>query len=78
MTLGQRLKDARQTRGWTQKRLAEIITRRRTRRIIGLESLANNISKWERGVSLPSLPGLVDIAGAFSLTPSELLKGVQV
>lgn len=33
------------------------------------------VSKWERGVSMPSIPLLMPLANLFDFTVTELLKG---
>ena len=33
------------------------------------------VSKWERGVSMPSIPLLMPLANLFDITVTELLKG---
>lgn len=59
----QKLKDLRQLRGWSQGQLALKI---------GVE--ANRVSKYERGVMLPTLELLVRIADAFGVSIDTLLR----
>ena len=61
-TLGAFVARVRAERGLTQRQLAE-----------RLYVSATTVSKWERGLSLPSVPLLVPLAGALGLSISELM-----
>ena len=61
--IGRRLADLRKAAGLTQARLAEAV------------DLSNEaISRLERGVTMPSVETLVNIAEALSVEPKELLE----
>lgn len=47
--LGERIKDARERRGWTQQEVADALTRQRGGRTVGVRS----VGRWERGESVP-------------------------
>lgn len=66
MTLGERLKQLRADKQWTQPQAAEAI---------GIEQ--SYLSKLENDKSLPSAEILTDILNAFSLTVRQLLEGVD-
>ena len=61
--MGGRLRTARRTAGLTQKQLAEQL---------GVESIT--VSRWERGVTTPSLPRLRRIAELTETTVSDLVR----
>jgi transcriptional regulator with XRE-family HTH domain len=61
--LGARLRTARRSAGLTQRQLAEAI---------GVESIT--VSRWERGVTTPSLPRLRRIAELTETTVSDLVR----
>lgn len=61
--MGGRLRTARRSAGLTQKQLAEAI---------GVESIT--VSRWERGVTSPSLPRLRRIAEMTETTVSDLVR----
>ena len=61
-TLGAFVARVRAERGLTQRQLAE-----------RLYVSDKTVSKWERGLSLPSVPLLVPLAGALGLSISELM-----
>lgn len=61
-TLGAFVARVRTARGLTQRQLAE-----------RLYVSDKTVSKWERGLSLPSVPLLVPLAGALDLSISELM-----
>lgn len=61
-TLGAFVARVRTARGLTQRQLAE-----------RLYVSDKTVSKWERGLSLPSVPLLVPLAGALGLSISELM-----
>lgn len=61
--VGARLRTARLSRGLTQKQLAEAL---------GVESIT--VSRWERGVTTPSLPRLRRIAELTQTTVSDLVR----
>lgn len=61
--LGGRLRTARRSAGLTQKQLAEAL---------GVESIT--VSRWERGVTTPSLPRLRRIAEITETTVSDLVR----
>lgn len=61
--MGGRLRTARRSAGLTQKQLAEEL---------GVESIT--VSRWERGVTTPSLPRLRRIAELTETTVSDLVR----
>jgi len=61
--VGGRLRTARRSAGLTQKQLAEAL---------GVESIT--VSRWERGVTSPSLPRLRRIAEITETTVSDLVR----
>jgi transcriptional regulator with XRE-family HTH domain len=61
--LGARLRTARRASGMTQKQLADQL---------GVESIT--VSRWERGVTTPSLPRLRRIAELTDTTVSDLVR----
>jgi transcriptional regulator with XRE-family HTH domain len=61
--LGARLRTARRSSGMTQKQLADRL---------GVESIT--VSRWERGVTTPSLPRLRRIAELTDTTVSDLVR----
>lgn len=60
--ISEKIKNLRQTRGWTQAELA---------RRIGITR--NGINSWEQGLSTPSPASLVDLAKIFSVSTDYLL-----
>jgi transcriptional regulator with XRE-family HTH domain len=61
--VGVRLRASRRAAGLTQKQLAEAI---------GVEAIT--VSRWERGVTMPSLPRLRHIAEITETTVSDLVR----
>jgi transcriptional regulator with XRE-family HTH domain len=61
--VGARLRVARRTAGLTQKQLADQL---------GVESIT--VSRWERGVTTPSIPRLRRIADITQTTVSDLVR----
>jgi len=61
--VGGRLRTARRSAGLTQKQLAEAL---------GVESIT--VSRWERGVTTPSLPRLRRVAEMTETTVSDLVR----
>jgi len=49
--IGQRIKDERRRRGWTQEKLARV-----------LRVSIKTVSEWERGIALPGMPSRVKLA----------------
>jgi transcriptional regulator with XRE-family HTH domain len=64
--LGARLRMARRASGLTQKQLAEALD---------VESIT--VSRWERGVTTPSLPRLRQIAELTDTTVSDLVRALD-
>lgn len=64
ISIGHRIKEIRRSKGWTQAKLAEVS---------GIEP--SNISHIERAATKLSLPTLVNIANALSVTLDELAYG---
>lgn len=64
MTLGQRIKEEREKRQWTQDYLAETLNVSR-----------QAISKWEVGSAYPDIDRLVQISNLFDITLDSLIKG---
>lgn len=67
LQFGERVRSLRTTRGWSQELLAEEA---------GLHR--NYVGGLERGERNVSLVNIGKLAAAFGVTPSELLKGVEV
>jgi DNA-binding XRE family transcriptional regulator len=63
--LGERLREQRIARGWTQKQMAD-----------RLSNHAARVSMWEQGKHLPDLLTVHRYASAFDMTVSQLLDGV--
>jgi transcriptional regulator with XRE-family HTH domain len=61
--VGDRLRTARRSAGLTQKQLADDL---------GVESVT--VSRWERGVTTPSLPRLRRVAELTGTTTSDLVR----
>lgn len=61
--LGDRIKEARRQKGWTQAQLGAMVS-----------SDAKYVSRIERGKSQPSLSMVVDIANALEKSPNYLLQ----
>ena len=64
MILGQRIKEEREKRQWTQDYLAETLNVSR-----------QAISKWEVGSTFPDIDRLVQISNLFGITLDSLIKG---
>lgn len=64
MILGQRIKEEREKRQWTQDYLAETLNVSR-----------QAISKWEVGSTYPDIDRLVQISNLFGITLDSLIKG---
>lgn len=64
MILGQRIKEDREKRQWTQDYLAETLNVSR-----------QTISKWEVGSTYPDIDRLVQISNLFGITLDSLIKG---
>lgn len=63
MTLGQRIKEEREQRQWTQDYLAETLNVSR-----------QAVSKWESDNSYPDIDRLVQISNLFNVTLDSLIK----
>ena len=65
---GTLIRELREMRGWTQKDLG---ARMRT---------ANhaNVSNWERGIHVPSLESIFQIAEAFEVPPHTLVEEIEM
>jgi transcriptional regulator with XRE-family HTH domain len=61
--LGQRIKELRQTRGWSQEELAE-----------RMESGAKYVSSLERGRENPTLEMLINVARTLKVEPVDLFN----
>ena len=66
--LGQRLRDLRESKGYTQRDVAKLFS---------MPSIGGRISDWELGHHEPTLNTLRCYAKAFGITLSELLEGVS-
>ena len=64
MILGQRIKEEREKRQWTQDYLAETLNVSR-----------QTISKWEVGSTYPDIDRLVQISNLLDITLDSLIKG---
>jgi transcriptional regulator with XRE-family HTH domain len=63
MTFGEKLKNERTKRGWSQEELAEKLFVSR-----------QSVSKWENGQNYPSIEIIIKISDLFGLTIDELLR----
>ncbi len=66
MTIGEKLKAARNGAGLTQEQVAEAL---------GVSRQA--VSKWENGTAEPSTSNLLALAKLYEVDVSELLRGIQ-
>lgn len=64
MTLGQRIKEEREQRQWTQDYLAETLNVSR-----------QAVSKWEGANAYPDIDRLVQISNLFNISLDSLIKG---
>ena len=64
MMLGQRIKEERERRDWTQTQLADT-----------LHVSRQAISKWELGTAYPDIERLIQISDLFSVSLDSLIKG---
>ncbi|HAT54760.1 MAG TPA: transcriptional regulator [Lactobacillus sp.] len=64
MMLGQRIKEERERRDWTQTQLADT-----------LHVSRQAISKWELGTAYPDIERLIQISDLFSVSLDNLIKG---
>ncbi|KRM15683.1 helix-turn-helix domain-containing protein [Companilactobacillus nantensis] len=64
MILGQRIKEERENRDWTQNELADKLNVSR-----------QSISKWELGSAYPDIERLIQISDLFGVTLDSLIKG---
>ena len=64
MALGQRIKEERERRNWTQNYRAETLNVSR-----------QAISKWEVGKTYPDIDRLIQISNLFNVTLDSLIKG---
>lgn len=64
MTLGQRIKEEREKRQWTQDYLAETLNVSR-----------QAVSKWEGDKAYPDIDRLVQISNLFNISLDSLIKG---
>lgn len=67
ISIGSRIRQARQSKGLTQSRLAEL-----------LEVTPEYISRMERASTKPSLPTLSKIAGLLNVSLTYLLEGATI
>lgn len=67
MTLGERIKNARQKKGLTQKELAIELTKLKN------EVAHNTVSNWEKGISIPSADTLINLCEILDIEPNYLL-----
>ncbi|WP_322014904.1 helix-turn-helix transcriptional regulator [Paraburkholderia sp. J12] len=64
LRLGKSIAKERAARGWTQEQLAEL-----------LDVEQETVSRFERGLTLPPLPRLLQLADAFGIPVDALLRG---
>lgn len=64
MILGQRIKEEREKRNWTQSELADKLSVSR-----------QSISKWELDSAYPDIERLIQISDLFGVTLDSLIKG---
>lgn len=64
MILGQRIKEEREKRNWTQSELADKLNVSR-----------QSVSKWELDSAYPDIERLIQISDLFSVTLDSLIKG---
>ena len=67
MTVGQRIKQLREERGWRQTYLA-----------VEVDLSFEMIYAYERDKSTPRLKTLAKFCDAFGITPEEFMKGVEI
>ena len=67
MEIGEKIKELRKQKGWTQEELAEKLFVSRTA-----------VSKWESGKGTPNIDSLKDISAIFSVSIDELLSGEEL
>ena len=71
-TLGQRLRDARKLRGWTQSDLCEAMSGNRFGR-----PTSELISRWENDKAYPRRPSIFKLAKALGVEVASLEDGVD-
>lgn len=64
MILGQRIREERERRNWTQNDLAELLNVSR-----------QSISKWEIGSAYPDIERLIQISDLFEVSLDSLIRG---
>jgi transcriptional regulator with XRE-family HTH domain len=67
MEIGEKIKELRKQKGWTQEELAEKLFVSRTA-----------VSKWESGKGTPNIDSLKDISAIFAVSIDELLSGEEL
>lgn len=67
MALGDRIKEARKDKGYTQRQLAELINAKH-----------NSISNWENNQNKPDPDTIELICGILDVTPTWLLSGINI
>lgn len=63
--IGQNIKRAREAKGWNQVTLAQ--------HALGAASKQHQLSRWESGEHMPTIPSLQRLASALSLSVADLL-----
>ncbi|USS90261.1 helix-turn-helix domain-containing protein [Fructilactobacillus carniphilus] len=64
MILGQRIREEREKRNWTQNDLAELLNVSR-----------QSVSKWEIGTAYPDIDRLIQISDLFEVSLDSLIRG---
>lgn len=67
LTVGQKIKELREARGWTQLELS-----------LQADKAQSAIWTFESGKYYPKLPDLQRICDAFGMTISEFMEGVEI
>ena len=66
MTLGERIKEQRKKKGFSQEKIAELVGTSR-----------QAVTKWETGHTIPCMENLMTLSEIFELSLSELSSGVN-
>ena len=64
MTLGEKIKNLRQSRNMTQQDVARV-----------LDITRQAVARWENGLNMPSAEKIIELAGLFEVPVSELVGG---
>lgn len=67
MTIGQRIRQLRKSRGWSQSDLAH-----------QMKTIQKQVSNWEIDVYEPHLSTIIKLCKVFGITLNEFMEGVDV